>query len=891
MIKEVTYSGHTAQSSDYRSPDGDLAIAINAIPEDGSIRPILPPGTEIELGQGNNVAYIHKDNYIIQNQKQFSWRKKDGSGASSPLHNIGSATFYQATSIGNTLLLLTSEGTYHFLWKDGTYLSLGTHIPECQLSFGLHAEMKRTDPFTVDLGVVLGNKYQEFSDSLKEKITNQVLAQVNKFIKEQSTDKGKFIYPFLLRYAYRLYDGSLTMHSSPILMIASSDITPQVFVGNFLNNDQSVSLRVAAAFHTIDYNVFSDESLQELKQWSDIVKSIDVFVSKPIYTYDQNGKCTSFAKVEKDNGNFSVCLHTNQAASTETYPLRYQRNTFRKLYAFTFNPDTLEEPEDMLILPAKSKDEVKAEIKACSNFYLLSSINIMDLSVQAERQLLHVDENYLQSLVTREVMTDDYDSHDTLVAQYAFPYNSRLNIANLKKVLFTGHNAACLFPYSNGYVNNYSSGEPPTDKDDTLSTRVYVYIKQDGKDIVVEGGVASFGFKAPFLFFYYPNTNAYKALVKQNGKDPYVMKLEKHDFLNGAFYFGGWENPPQSQDEWVPDNPNANVDKRTISLDNKIYTSEVNNPFHFPVLGINTVGTGTILGISAAVRALSEGQFGQFPLYAFTTEGVWALEVSSTGTYIARQPITRDVCNNPQSITQTDTAVLFSADRGIMLLSGSQSVCISDAIDPGYKEDTFSIGSLPNGEELLRLAGNIQASSAKIISLKDFLEGCQMLYDYPHQRVIIFNPQKTYAYVYSLQSKKWGMMESSLSSAINAYPEALAMGKFGNVLNFSSLCDEGIAVLLVTRPMKLDMPDILKTIDTIIQRGHFRKGHVKTVLYGSRDLYRWHLVWSSKDHYLRGFRGTPYKYFRIACIATMFPEESISGASIQFTPRLTNQPR
>ena len=97
--------------------------------------------------------------------------------------------------------------------------------------------------------------------------------------------------------------------------------------------------------------------------------------------------------------------------------------------------------------------------------------------------------------------------------------------------------------------------------------------------------------------------------------------------------------------------------------------------------------------------------------------------------------------------------------------------------------------------------------------------------------------------------------------------------------------------MFITSPLKLDSPNVLKTITTIIQRGHFQRGDVSTVLYGSRDLYTWHLIWSSKDHYLRGFRGTPYKYFRIAGLARLTDGKSIFGATIQYTQRLLNQPR
>lgn len=94
-------------------------------------------------------------------------------------------------------------------------------------------------------------------------------------------------------------------------------------------------------------------------------------------------------------------------------------------------------------MPRRSVDAVKEDIKSTSQFYLLESIKIEALTTT--RTLLNIEEDYLQSLVTREVMTDDYDSHDTLIPRYAFAYNSRLNIANMKKMLFAGYNAASVF--------------------------------------------------------------------------------------------------------------------------------------------------------------------------------------------------------------------------------------------------------------------------------------------------------------------------------------------------------------------------------------------------------------------------------------------------------------
>ena len=372
------------------------------------------------------------------------------------------------------------------------------------------------------------------------------------------------------------------------------------------------------------------------------------------------------------------------------------------------------------------------------------------------------------------------------------------------------------------------------------------------------------------------------------------VELKPHDFLDGAYWFD-MDGIEQAKYGFGNASPTLS-DNALVNITSKVYTSEVNNPFIFPVTGINTVGTGVILSLCSATKALSQGQFGQFPIYAFTTEGVWAMEVSSTGLYSAKQPITRDVCINADSITQLDSAVLFATDRGIMLISGSNSQCISDTLD--YSQ-VFSIDSLPEADKLVTMAG-FKADDFAYVPFRDYLLGCRMIYAYTQQRVIVYNPAHSYAYVYSLKTKTWGMMQSTVADNVPSYPEALAMLKDGTLVDFCTDAaqqqDEdghlqGIKGLLITRPLKLDAPDLLKTIDTAIQRGNFRKGSIKSALYGSRDLQNWSLIWTSQDHYLRGFRGTPYKYFRFALLCDMQPDESLFGATIQYTPRLLNQPR
>lgn len=925
MNKELKYNEHSANTSDHDCTDGDLALSLGLVLEDGALKPTLPPKVIMTLSEGEVVKYIHETSsichyIILKSSGVLSWRTLSSS-TQTTLRTF-SNEIYGINAIGNTLVVLADDGMHYFLWNGDTdgYLYLGTQFPELPISFGLQTELVRSDEdadsdafvdsaFSVylDDGTLSSSiSAVEFSEDDTDLVTATVLAKVNKFIAEESTGSGKFIFPFFVRYAYRLYDSSLIMHSAPILMVAATGTVPFVHaVDSYHGYDYATVIRayVTGAIHSLDYAVVNQDDITSLENWSDIISSVDIFISAPIYTYDQNGDCERIVAFS-DIDNSCICKHTNQATSTTTYPQRYQRNSLSRLYEHTFAPDSVGAtgtPDQWVIeLPARDEEDIISDLESCSLFYFLKKIDISELAT--ERTLISISDDYLDSLVTREVMTDDYDSHDLKIPKFSFSYNSRLNIANLNKQFFQGFNPSSAFTYSDGLITDDAS--PVTLYDGTREINVYVYIKQDGQNIIVKADAGQLAQNTSFNYVYYPNTNAYKAIVTVDdfvtSTDDsttsiyYELALEPHSFLNGALYMGALSSFNLANTGSVNVSTSSDLE-RTIAITNKVYTSEVDNPYYFPVLNINTVGTGEIIGISAAAKALSQGQFGSFPLYAFSTEGIWALEVSDTGTYSAKQTITRDVCINSDSITQIDSAVLFATDRGIMLISGSQTQCISDIL---FSEDPFTIADLPNAEKLISIYNDKASSSEQIVladitlmPFKEFISECQMVYDYVHQRIVVYNPSANYAYVYSLKSSAWGMMQSNISSGVNSYPEALAMTDENKLVDFSDSDNDNVMGLIVTRPFKIDDPNMFKTINTIIQRGYCKNDNISQVLYGSNDLFNWFTIWSSGDKYLRGFRGSPYKAFRLVVFCDFGKDESLSGCSIQYTPRLTNQLR
>lgn len=947
MIKEIKFNGYSATPSDYDCPDGDLAVAMGVVPENGALH-YIEGGATVRRLYNMDAVYVHQTasykHYITINEARTEIGWIDGEGENTGTW-ITSATkiadipdFVKVEGIGNTLMIVTKEGITYCLWKDGAYKLLGDHIPDVELSFGLVGHPRlfsysdgSKSTFEVVFEVPENNPASSVptEDGAKQ-LTSQVMAKVNKFVREQTIDKGRFCFPFLVRYALRLYDGtSLVGHSAPILMNPSTTAAPIVVydrpVSNGAQSNGKYSVKtncdIMLVAADLDYAVLRTPDNEQLNNWSDIVKSVDVYISKPLYTYDQNGEIDSLYDADNFGTKFIGRMVGNDSSGETEIPREdcmvqvyaegggsiapvlqtlYAEWTYSNIYSLYFNRDA---PDYTLHLPEFDTKDVRDSIINTGSFFKLCSIPVEDLEIET-RKTIEIDKSYLGSLTAREAMTDDYLSHDRLIAPNTMVYNQRLHLSGVQRKLFNGFSMSSMVAYKNDSFSIDSSGSiryliPSLDSAPPYTIRTF--IKEEGSVYQVsvhDSSESNMQVVDPFGvtwtsggYVFYPNMNATKMEIEKAGDRGFsTIELQPHPYLNGAFAFIGYGNKPQSPSHTPPE-----TDPNFVSIVpcyNKLYVSEIANPFYFPLLNIYTIGVGDILGISSATKALSEGQFGQFPLYAFTTDGVWAMEVSQTGSYSSVRPLTRDVCTNPNGITQIDGAVLFATDRGIMLLSGSETICISEILD---SDTPFKLATLPRGEELLSKFG-YNAEQFDIIPFKQFLTGCDFVYDYVHQKIYVFNPACAYCYVYSLESKAWGMDSRTFKSKVNSYPEALYMATDGTLRDLS--LDQGPYLplgALITRPLKLDSPDVLKTISSVIVRGNFRKGDIKgVVLYGSRDLANWFMVASSKDHFLRGFSGTAYKYFRIAVIMQAQDsgmETCITGCTIQYSPKQNNQLR
>lgn len=1043
QVVNIAYGGYTAKPSDYDSEDGDLATVIGMVNEDGSLKPVMPPGIRTHLGENVEKVFIHKNSgythYILVVENSLWWCSDDWAVSDSPFLSIPEGEgIVSMEAVGHMLIVATDANMYYCRWKptEEEYALLGNDVPQMRMQFALKGEVYMHSQDVVDIDISSdsgktttedqwevagtcefalrgsngGNDKFAFAEDMQiedgteyslrlayttslpfgtmylygspnggsnmmligsfslsrsrrtftasgtythvyftfssssfaqnyyysntlilekgasdtidsgyyikynEGSYNAVMGVINSFVNERATEKNLFIYPFYVRYAVKMYDGTYMHTSAPVLMCPNTGYVP---IMRYYKGTDPWKIDSYAFIATLQYK-FADAMGEN---WKDLIQGIDIFVSQPIFPYDQgqafdSGKQLFYYRTidnQKGINGIKGTTYGNVNATVGGVSVSGDEYRHIDLYdaisqQFGFGSGSTANNWNVIKI-APDEERTKKGLVNTSTFYHVCNIPFEDMPstdtevAKMEFTDVEMEKGTLSTLVTRTALTDELLSNRTFKTGKMYTYNNRLHL----------HSASYQLPTPDfmGIQNQFLTRKNSTDHV-VSTTDIYVFVRTDDGERIVHKVVdeKTQGNQIAFMasiaesdtnglaWFFYPDNRAYRAIIRIKSSNFADLKLKQHEYLNGAYWVsddlsGGFAFKDGTVWEDIADTNDI------VPAPHTVYVSETNNPFVFTSQLTVSIGCNEIIGMASAAKAMSTGQFGQYPLYAFTDNGVWALETSTTGAYTARQPITRDVCVNAESITQLDGEVLFATARGIMDLSGSASTCLSDTLEANKQFVLTDLMTDTQAEALLEYvnAGNdteITLESLKswgVVSFFEFIKTCRMIYDYLHQRIIVYNPSYAYAYVYSIKGKSWGMIMNNIQYGVNSYPDALAVDSDGNLVDFSLSDATGISGLIVTRPMKFGMQDIHKAVDTIIQRGYFRDSHVAQVLYASNNLFDWKGVWSSADKYLRGFSGTGYKYFRLALICKLDEEESLSGLTVRFAPVLTNRPR
>lgn len=846
MINEIGFNGLTCSPSDYDCSDGELATCYNLIPEDNALKPVHAPAVvgKITLQDKQVIECCHKGNvngdvykhYIIHDKSESgdgTWWWCDVDGDTPEKIVLDSFKVSTVCAMGNILCFIGESGTYYALWKDKTYRTFKKE------DFQFNTRIWNDDPLLIPTFVAKYKKdeflamYDEYSPGdykfyfLKKTSLEKILGDIDAAVnKRLADDESLFKYTTFGVCLLRLYDGTYVATSGFFVLQNKLDTTLSLKRTTTDWDGPSFQMEMTLRHYSIRVSLATDKI-------KDLVTGFDVYLNLSDSLLDI-----------KDC--YSLDYDTTTKLPNATYQLGFIDK--KRLY---------EKVDEMPLYKVASCD-----------------IDDMDKSIDLKRPI-----------GTEESFNSEMLNALDIGASGGCLYNNRLHLFNYKKT----------FPYKEyqfvRYINLETEAAEEADilAEHSLADGKKIYCKFKDKAVIP----AVFSLCLPNLvstdFYFKKGEECYWQRVLYYNSKTYPWSI-------CASYDKGIFGDIQDFSHYSPIEYNEKLalaeksDMVVSSSQSSILVSKAENPMVFPAKNSVSVGSSTIRALAANTQPISEGQFGDAPLYAFTDEGVWMLMLDSEGVYQSRQPVNREICTNTSGILQTDDAILYASDRGIIMQQGRSSKCITEALD----DYPFDYNKMPHSREILATGKIPSIGVAYRMTIRQYLKEAEMVFDYYNSRLVLFNPNCKYAYIYSLRSGMWGAIPNKFRSRVNIYPQAYAVNTEGRIVDlYNPDADEYVPYFFCTRPMTLDAANVHKTIFSLIVRGYFQPDVKKCgiALYASNNLFDWVLVSTSATQYLRGIAGTPYKYFRIACIGNLRPEESISGCSIDVQPRWNNKLR
>jgi hypothetical protein len=846
MINEIGFNGLTCSPSDYDCSDGELATCYNLIPEDNALKPVHAPAVvgKIKLTGKQVIECCHKGNVNGDVYKHYIIHDKSGSGdgtwwwcdvdGDTP-EEIVLDSFKVSTvcAMGNILCFIGESGTYYALWKDKTYRTFKKE------DFQFNTKIWNDDPLLIPTFVAKYKKdeflamYDEYSPGdykfyfLKKTSLEKILGDIDAAVnKRLADDESLFKYTTFGVCLLRLYDGTYVATSGFFVLQNKLDTTLSLKRTTTDWDGPSFQMEMTLRHYSIRVSLATDKI-------KDLITGFDVYLNLSDSLLDIK-EC------------YSLDYDTTTKLPNATYQLGFIDK--KRLY---------EKVDEMPLYKVASCD-----------------IDDMDKSIDLKRPI-----------GTEESFNSEMLNALDIGASGGCLYNNRLHLFNYKKT----------FPYKEyqfvRYINLETEATEEADilAEHSLADGKKIYCKFKDKAVIP----AVFSLCLPNLvstdYYFKKGEECYWQRVLYYNSKTYPWSI-------CASYDKGIFGDIQDFSHYSPIEYNEKLalaeksDMVVSSSQSSILVSKAENPMVFPAKNSVSVGSSTIRALAANTQPISEGQFGDAPLYAFTDEGVWMLMLDSEGVYQSRQPVNREICTNTSGILQTDDAILYASDRGIIMQQGRSSKCITEALD----DYPFDYNTMPHSREILATGEIPSIGVAYRMPIRQYLKEAEMVFDYYNSRLVLFNPNCKYAYIYSLRSGMWGTIPNTFRSRVNIYPQAYAVNTDGRIVDlYNPDADEYVPYFFCTRPMTLDAANVHKTIFSLIVRGYFQPDVKKCgiALYASNNLFDWVLVSTSATQYLRGIAGTPYKYFRIACIGNLRPEESISGCSIDVQPRWNNKLR
>lgn len=860
MQKSFSFKGITLGSDNLLVADGECMELVNLRYRDGVLLPIPVAGQETELNSVYGRIYWHpaSEMYLaIENSDELPvhFYDKNLKIVSSPDSPDELMLFPLLKGVeriefsGNIVCCIAVSTIYYLIYDADKYRWLGERPPMPSLTFSVESIVYS---LTTDGSYLLLPALDDIDNPLYW--GNASLGFFDECLAELHS-KGYFVDRALFRFAFRLYDGSYLCYS-PIYYVDDDN--------SIAGLARDADNFAAEAIDTGNGNVPSSSRYRvkvqgfkpsfhfkniDLKAWENIIVAIDLFTGGSIYGHKvaetadkwslRNGMYYSNERgnkryVNKDNSELLSDV-TNAAM-------------FYKIAEYSIDGVLVDSVKnvsatDLALCDNMPDEDSPAVARTAASSYLFNGrLHLAGMREQLFKGYSHNDylpaametalatyaivHTKVKTSMGMSVVKREYDGTFALGvkdgAYYITPYlmypDSRacettfvIKIGSTvyrKTFALTPHKTLNLAAYVHSYgdgctvtlVSGMSDGRQPI----LLSAEnVKAFFSYTPGEYVIQY-IGDKGWYYGDVEFTARGGDEYRPLISTLNPvdgDTITIVIEQGDVLENLLDIR--DIPIDSSWEVLPEVPQVDEVNPCEVRGNVMKVSAVDNPFYFPAKNTYTPSHEDILAVCSNTVALSQGQFGQHPLYLFCKNGIWAMAVDASGnvTYAAAHPLSREVCINPASLCSIDSGVVFVSDKGVMLLQGGKLTCLSASLD----SNEMPIEDMTPSSIFYKIAMlSYNTSAVGRILFKEYIKDAVIGYLASEKEIWVSNPRYEYTYVLSLENGCWTKVNRGYACFVNCYPSLVTNTCIDDKSYISLLQNDnstGYApVLLITRP-------------------------------------------------------------------------------------------
>lgn len=958
MQKSFSFKGITLNSDNLLVADGECMELVNLRYRDGCLFPIPSVYDETELESVYSRFYWHQAAEMFLGIEMFdeaavhfydkNLKLVTAADSSDTLMLFPDLLGVERIEfLGNIVCCIATTTMYYIIYDSGKYRWLGERPQMPNLTFSLNSIAYS---LTTDGKYLLAPALDDLNDPLYW--ANASMGFFDECLSALHS-KGYYVDRALFRFAFRMFDGSY-LYYSPVYYVDDDNCVSGLSrdSGNFYYDpiDNSSNTPVSSSRYQVKVQGFKPEfhfADLNLGDWENVIVGIDVFTSGSIYGHKVADTTDKWSM--RNGAYYSAergCQRYVNKENSELLSDVADATLFYKIAEYSINGVLLDSvtnvsPTSLALCEKLPDEDSPAFARSAAACYIFNG----RLHLAGLREMLFKGYNsydYLPAaleiyfadtavVITRikttmgiSVVKKVYEGTFALGIKdgryYITPYimypDARAiettlvikvdSVVYTKTFTLRPHKILNIARYINSYgdgstvtlVGNLSNGTEPS----LLSAEnvkaffsyktgeyVIVFVEDDGwyyGDVKFELGNGT------------PDGTGYKQTIsafKPVNGDTITIIIEAGDVL--ADILDIRDIAIDSSWEIIPDLPVTDEISPCEVRGNVMKVSAVDNPFCFPAKNTYSPSRNDIIAVCSNTTALSQGQFGQHPVYLFCKDGVWALTNDASGSmvYVAAHPLSREVCTNAASLCCIDSGVVFAGKKGLMLLQGSRITCLSDVLNC---EDMPIKDAAPDSLfcRIAKLTYNTSALSR--VSFKKYIEDAVIGYLAGEKEIWVSNSLYDYTYIFSLDNNCWTKINRKYTDFINVYPYLMANTAIDDKSYISVLhrdCADNYApVLLITRPQlwgtklpKRILQFMLHaSVRTVPGNAVYGNGGVACYLLCSNDGVHFKILSGSErqedfnDLVFPFFPTQSYKYYVIALSGIMATDSRITGVEL-----------